>query len=52
MIDGIFEQTQTNDESRVLVIGELTYVGMLFRSRTREVKKSELLIFITPSDGN
>ncbi|MDQ0081327.1 hypothetical protein J2W35_001664 [Variovorax boronicumulans] len=48
VIGGIFELSETNDESRIPVLGELPYVGVLFRSRTREVKKSELLIFITP----
>ncbi|WP_375121594.1 type IV pilus secretin PilQ [Variovorax sp. WS11] len=48
VIGGIFELTESNDESRVPVLGEMPYVGALFRSRTRELKKTELLIFITP----
>ena len=48
VIGGIFELTDNHDESRVPVLGELPYVGALFRSRTREIKKTELLIFITP----
>lgn len=48
VIGGIFELTDNNDESRVPVLGEMPVVGALFRTRTRELKKTELLIFITP----
>ena len=48
VIGGVFELTENNDESRVPVLGEIPFAGALFRSRTRELKKTELLIFITP----
>ena len=48
VIGGIFELTETNDESRVPVLGEMPYLGALFRSRERVVNKVEMLVFITP----
>ncbi|RQO47800.1 type IV pilus secretin PilQ [Variovorax sp. KBW07] len=48
VIGGIFELTETNDESRIPVLGEVPYVGALFRKRERVVNKTEMLVFITP----
>ena len=48
VIGGIFEMTETNDESRVPVLGEVPYVGALFRKRERSYNKTEMLVFITP----
>ena len=48
VIGGIFELTETNDESRVPVLGEIPYMGALFRKRERIANKTERLVFITP----
>jgi len=48
VIGGIFELTEQNDESRVPVLGEVPYVGALFRTRNRIYNKTEMLVFITP----
>ncbi|WP_309935268.1 type IV pilus secretin PilQ [Variovorax paradoxus] len=48
VIGGIFELTDNTDESRVPLLGELPMIGALFRSRTRTLNKTELLVFITP----
>lgn len=48
VIGGIFELTETSDESRVPVLGEVPYVGALFRTRNRVANKTEMLVFITP----
>ncbi|MDM0017937.1 type IV pilus secretin family protein [Variovorax saccharolyticus] len=48
VIGGIFELTESNDESRIPVLGEVPYVGALFRTRTRTANKTEMLVFITP----
>ena len=48
VIGGIFELTETNDESRIPVLGEVPYVGALFRTRNRVANKTEMLVFITP----
>lgn len=48
VIGGIFELTEANDESRIPVLGEVPYLGALFRTRTRTANKTEMLVFITP----
>lgn len=48
VIGGIFELTETNDESRIPVLGEAPVIGALFRNRERVANKTEMLVFITP----
>ncbi len=48
VIGGIFELTESNDESRIPVLGEIPVAGALFRTRNRTANKTELLVFITP----
>jgi type IV pilus assembly protein PilQ len=48
VIGGIFELTDTENESKVPVLGDLPGVGNLFKSKTRTSNKQEMLVFITP----
>ena len=48
MIGGIYETLERVEEFRVPVLGSLPVLGALFRSRTKSLSKSELLVFITP----
>ena len=48
VIGGIFELTENNNESRIPVLGEVPYLGALFRTRERTFNKTEMLVFITP----
>ena len=48
VIGGIFELEDKIDENRIPVLGELPYLGALFRSRVRSLNKTEMLVFITP----
>lgn len=48
VIGGIFELTETNDESKVPFLGDIPAVGNLFKVRTRTSSKKEMLVFITP----
>jgi type IV pilus assembly protein PilQ len=48
VIGGIFEQTDREDVTKVPVLGDVPYVGNLFKTKTRSSSKTELLIFITP----
>lgn len=48
VIGGIFEMTESNNESRIPVLGEVPYLGALFRTRERTYNKTEMLVFITP----
>ncbi|MEL0081907.1 MAG: type IV pilus secretin PilQ, partial [Gammaproteobacteria bacterium] len=48
VIGGIYEQTQTRSATRTPFLGDLPYVGFLFRTTAQTNDKSELLIFVTP----
>ena len=48
VIGGIFTQTEGTDVNKVPLLGDLPYMGALFRNTTRTSAKTELLIFITP----
>ena len=48
VIGGIFELMESNDESKVPVLGDIPAVGNLFKTRTRQSNKQEMLVFITP----
>lgn len=48
VIGGIFEQTDRNDEVKVPVLGDIPYLGNLFKTKTRTLNRTELLIFLTP----
>jgi len=48
VIGGIFELTETENEARVPVLGDLPGVGNLFKNRQRSSNKQEMLVFITP----
>lgn len=48
VIGGIFEMEETNQENKVPLIGDVPVVGNLFKSRTKESTKREMLVFITP----
>ncbi|MES2319747.1 MAG: type IV pilus secretin PilQ [Pseudomonadota bacterium] len=48
VLGGIYTQTQTDNVSKVPLLGDLPIVGYLFKSTARSNAKTELLIFITP----
>ena len=48
VIGGIFELNETESETRVPVLGDIPYLGNLFKSRQRSTNKQELLVFISP----
>ena len=48
VIGGIFELNETESETRVPLLGDIPYLGNLFKSRQRSSNKQELLVFITP----
>ncbi len=48
VIGGIFTLTESETENRVPVLGDIPYLGNLFKNKTKNTSKSELLIFITP----
>ncbi|MEP0355333.1 type IV pilus secretin PilQ family protein [Paraglaciecola sp.] len=48
VLGGIFQQSSTNDISKVPLLGDLPLVGGLFRNTSEVLEKRELLIFVTP----
>ncbi|WP_171263962.1 type IV pilus secretin PilQ family protein [Acinetobacter sp. ANC 3903] len=48
VLGGIFEQQTANTQTKVPFLGDLPYVGRLFRKDVKKDNKSELLIFVTP----
>jgi len=48
VIGGIFEQTDREDITKVPFLGDVPYLGNLFKTTTKSSNKTELLIFITP----
>ncbi len=48
VLGGIFEQTERDDVEKVPFFGDLPIMGNLFKKKTKQSDKTELLIFITP----
>ena len=48
VIGGIFELAESEDVSKVPMLGDIPVVGNLFKNKKQISNKSELLIFITP----
>ena len=48
VIGGIYTQEQFNHVTKVPVLGDVPYLGALFRKKVRRNSRSELLIFLTP----
>lgn len=48
VIGGVYSTTQNNVVDKVPFLGDLPYVGRLFRRDVLQEKKSELLVFLTP----
>ncbi len=48
VIGGIFEMEETNQENKIPLLGDVPVMGNLFKSRTKESTKREMLVFITP----
>lgn len=49
VLGGIYEQLRNYQQRKVPVLGDLPGVGALFRQRSNEDEKRELLIFVTPT---
>jgi len=48
VIGGIYTQTQNDTTIKIPVLGDLPYLGFLFRQNQKQDDRSELLIFISP----
>ncbi|QIC72483.1 type IV pilus secretin PilQ family protein [Acinetobacter indicus] len=48
VLGGIFEQETLNQQTKVPFLGDIPYLGRLFRKDIKSDNKRELLIFVTP----
>jgi len=48
VLGGIYEQTTRTDVTKVPLLGDIPFLGNLFKTTTKRDEKTELLIFITP----
>ncbi len=48
VLGGIFEQQTANSQTKVPFLGDIPYIGRLFRKDVKSDNKRELLIFVTP----
>lgn len=48
VIGGIYQQETRETTNRIPVLGEIPYLGWLFRNTQKQDDKTELLVFITP----
>jgi type IV pilus assembly protein PilQ len=48
VLGGIYQMTETHNDTKVPLFGDIPVVGNLFKSTSRENTKTELLVFITP----
>ena len=48
VLGGIYQQTESNNESKVPLLGDVPVLGYLFKTTGRTTSKTELLVFITP----
>ena len=48
VLGGIFEETSNNSQTKVPFLGDIPYLGKLFRRDSKSENKRELLIFVTP----
>lgn len=49
VLGGLVQDAPRQDSSKVPLLGDIPGVGLLFRHSTKEVRKDNLLIFITPT---
>jgi type IV pilus assembly protein PilQ len=48
VLGGIFQYTELEGEEKVPLLGDIPYLGRLFKNKLRNSEKREILIFITP----
>jgi type IV pilus assembly protein PilQ len=48
VLGGVFRTVEVESESKVPVLGDIPYIGRLFRTSSVTQEKTETLVFITP----
>ncbi|MEO5883612.1 MAG: type II secretion system secretin GspD [Caldimonas sp.] len=49
VLGGLIEDTYTDNKSKVPLLGDIPYVGALFRTETRSKKRTNLMVFLRPT---
>ncbi|MEP7302608.1 MAG: type II secretion system secretin GspD [Caldimonas sp.] len=49
VLGGLIEDTFTDEKSKVPLLGDIPYVGALFRSEVRKKKRTNLMVFLRPT---
>jgi general secretion pathway protein D len=49
VLGGLIEDTYTDNKSKVPLLGDIPYVGALFRSEIRTKKRTNLMVFLRPT---
>jgi type IV pilus assembly protein PilQ len=52
VIGGIYEQSDRTDTTKIPVLGDMPFVGWMFKNNQTSTSKTELLVFITPKIVN
>ena len=48
VIGGVYEFSDSTDIAKIPFLGDIPFIGNLFRNKNRTKQKAELLIFVTP----
>lgn len=48
IIGGLMQNTQTTSEAKIPLLGDIPYLGNLFKRKQKQGSKTELMIFLTP----
>ena len=48
VIGGIFTQNERDEVNKVPLLGDVPFLGYLFKTTGRSAEKTELLVFLTP----
>ena len=48
VLGGIYEQSERTQTTKIPFLGDIPYVGWLFKTTSKINDKTELIIFITP----
>lgn len=48
VIGGLMQEVETESESKIPILGDIPLIGGLFRNKRKTVRKTNLLIFLTP----
>ncbi len=48
LLGGMIQQTEENTTTKIPILGDIPFIGFLFRNQRKDITKEELLIMITP----